>query len=114
MACSPGRQPVPWPVMSAQAILKSVSMELAAGTALAVALTGSQQTWTPRRPVSLRGDYNGCSYDTGVLGMPILAQAAAPTMQALPGMGRHLRLFEALLKFVLTLQSALCRRWFGT
>ena len=98
MACSPGPQPVPWPVASAQAILKSVSMELAVGTALAVALTSSQQTWTMRKTVPQNGDYNGCSYDTGVLGMPILAQAAAPTMQALPGVCRHLCLLRAMLE----------------
>ena len=85
MASSPGPQPVPWPVTSAQAILKSVSMELAVGTTLAVALVSSQQTWTTSSAVPHNGDYNGCSYDAGLLGMPILAQGAAPTMQALPG-----------------------------
>ena len=87
MAVSPGRQQVPWPVMSAQAMLKSASVELAAGTALGVALVSSQQTWAARSIVSPAGDdCNGCSCDGGIVGVPVLAQAAVPPVQALPGM----------------------------
>ena len=78
MSSSPGPQQVPWPVMSAQSVLKSASIELAAGTTLQVALVSSQQNWKPHQGVVPDGDGNGCNYDAGTVGMPILAQAAVP------------------------------------
>ena len=112
MAASPGPQQAPWPVMTAQAILKSASPELPMGTTTSVGLVSSQQTQQQPPHSVTPSDYNGCSYDSGVVGMPLLAQAALPTIQALPGislLSQHVCLLTALQLQLLTSCSA--HRW---